>query len=123
SCNSELEDAWLAALHTVAIETLAFLDAPAATQLLESAVPGACRATASPRMLGWLDVYDAVAQRDASAMATSAEQLLRGTPELLPELRHYALVAGMLGRLASHDAEGVDRLWEQYRNPRDTQQP
>jgi hypothetical protein len=63
----------------------------------------------------WLDLYRAVAARDATNMAKAGETLLRTDGAMDPGRRQYALVAAMLGRLVNDQPAQVVQLWEAER--------
>jgi predicted membrane-bound spermidine synthase len=116
SCDmSTFELSWSAGLHDLALTSLAFLDAPAATGMLDSAVPAACTASASPQLLAWLDLYRAVAARDAAGMAGSAERLLESNSVQDASRIYYVMVAAMLGNVLEGRAAHALQLWEKYR--------
>jgi hypothetical protein len=119
SCGQADPRTWEFSLHRLALSTLASLDAPAATQLVDAVAPPECVAQTSPRQRAWLELYRAVASRNPTAMAQTAETLLEATPALDPSERLYALVAAMLGRLVEHRPELTVQLWERYRAPND----
>ena len=108
-----VEENWTNALHELARSSLAYLDPSAGRELLSAAVPQACRDTLPPALSAWLDLYYAVAARDGRKMGDLAEQVLNATGE--EELKYFALAAGMLGRLTTHEPERVLRLYESYK--------
>jgi hypothetical protein len=114
SCAQGFEQTWTDALHQVARETLPYLDADAAAELLKAAAPVACRDRYPAEVSSWLDLYGAVAARDGHRMAELGERLLaaQGTNEL----RYFALSAAMLGHLATHAPELAARLYDQHRD-------
>jgi hypothetical protein len=69
----------------------------------------------------WLQLFRAVAVRDASRMAALASQLLETTPELGAEAREYLVLAAMAGSVASGDKPAALALWNaqkaQLRSP------
>lgn len=104
----------LEALHGLALSTLPYLDAPAATALLSEAVPAHCTRGVAER--AWLDLYAAVAARDAPRMWQAAEDLLSHEGETIDAARHrYVVAAAMLGRVADDQPEQALRLWERHR--------
>jgi len=108
-----VEENWTNALHELARSSLAYLDASAGRDLLSAAVPPACRDNLPPDLRAWLDLYYAVAARDGSKMGDLADRVLGGSGE--QELKYFALAAGMLGRLTSHEPDRVMRLYESYK--------
>jgi hypothetical protein len=99
------------AVHTLAISTLAYVDAATADQLLTSVVPDACVASARSADRERLELYRAVGARDANGMAAAATAVLRDSSLVTPAAREYALVAGMLGFAASGRPEEGAQLW------------
>jgi spermidine synthase len=113
TCDQQgVEQNWTLALHELARETLAYLDASAAAELLANAVPQACRDRLPAELRPWLDLYAAVAARDGRSMGELGERLLDGTGPGEP--KYFALTAAMLGRLASHEPERVTELYEKH---------
>jgi predicted membrane-bound spermidine synthase len=109
SCAQGYEASWTDALHAVARESLAFLDPAAGAELLAAAAPIACRDKLQADTREWLDLYAAVAARDAGTMGELGEKLLDSSRA--PELKVFALVAAMLGRLANHEPERVTQIY------------
>jgi predicted membrane-bound spermidine synthase len=113
SCESQLfEESWLRGLHTMAESTLAFLDGPAATEMLRSVLPSGCREQSSERLLAWYDLYRRIAERDANGMAVAAEAVLEKDRTAAPSHRLYALAAAMLGHLCAGHPEKTLALWD-----------
>jgi predicted membrane-bound spermidine synthase len=113
SCAAGFERSWADALHALARETLAYLDADAGAELLTAAAPPACRDRLPSDTRQWLDLYSAVAARDGRAMADVGEPLLDRTTARDRKL--YALTAAMLGRLATHESERAIALYETHK--------
>jgi hypothetical protein len=111
SCGAASPDLWSDAIHSLAVTTLAFVDAPTAASVLTSAVPETCVDGGLPGKRKWLDLYRAVGARDPARMASTAIALLDGSAPLSPPQRDYALVAGMLGFVASGRPDEGARLW------------
>jgi spermidine synthase len=114
SCAAGFERSWADALHALARESLAYLDADAGAELLTSAAPPACRDRLPADMRRWLGLYTAIAARDGHAMGDAAEPLL--DENTAPERKQYALTAAMLGRLAAHESERVIALYEAHKD-------
>jgi spermidine synthase len=112
-CGTGFEERWSDAVHALARDTLAYLDADEGANLLAAAVPADCRAEASEDFREWLDLYAAVAARNGAGMATVAEKLLGGTAAA--DRKRFALIAAMLGRLATHEPERVMALYEAHK--------
>jgi predicted membrane-bound spermidine synthase len=63
----------------------------------------------------WLELFAAVAKRDAARMASLGEELLRTQPEIGAEAREYLLTAAMAGHIASGQAPPALALWRAHR--------
>ena len=114
TCAAGLEQEWAEALHGLARDSLAYLDADAGSALLAAAVPRACHDRLSPDLRRWLDLYGAVAARDSRRMSEVGERLLEGSGA--PAVKYYALVAAMAGRLAMSDFEQVARIYDRHQD-------
>lgn len=112
SCAQGYEAAWADALHVVARKSLAYLDAAAGAELIEAAAPTACRDKLPAATREWLALYAAVAARDARSMGELGERLLDSSQAR--ELKYFALVAAMLGRLANHEPERVAQIYRSH---------
>lgn len=106
--------AWLFTWHSVAAPTLPNLHPTDAVELVDAVAPQKCLENASDVGRAWLDLYRAVAARDAGKMAAAADVVLR-IPESLDAARlNYALAAALLGHIASEDMVAAARLTETY---------
>jgi predicted membrane-bound spermidine synthase len=115
TCKAQgVEQSWTDALHALARDSLAYLDARSAAELLAAAVPPECRDRLPFELRPWLDLYAAVAARDGRRMSDAAERVLDGADSR--DLKYYALTAAMLGRLTSHEPERVMQLYEQHKD-------
>jgi len=109
------DDTWEQPLHVLALSTLPYLNPEAARETLAAAVPSACAASLTESAHGWLDLYAAVAARDAQRIASEAERLLsKGEATDLPR-RRYLTAAAMLGHLASGQPKQALDIWNEYR--------
>jgi hypothetical protein len=61
-----------------------------------------------------LDVYAAVAGRDAKAMLSRSVALLRGPPTGGDSWGRYLLSTAMLGAVAAGEREEAQKLWSTY---------
>jgi spermidine synthase len=111
SCDAtRQEDVWLSGMHTVAQWSLPFVSSSDAKALVAAALPAQCVATASERLKTWMELYRAVAARDAAAMASAGTAAIAqsGTDE---SREYYALAAAMLGNLANQRPDRTLELW------------
>jgi hypothetical protein len=114
SCGGASPQLWMDALHSLALSTLAYVDAETAERLLASAIPAACAESAASPNREWFALYRAVGARDTAGMAAAATLLLQQSAAMTPDQHEYALVAGMLGFAASGQPEQGARLWEAH---------
>jgi hypothetical protein len=61
-----------------------------------------------------LEVYSAVASRDAKAMLSRARALLKGPPTGGDSWGRFLLGTALLGAVASGDPQEAQRLWKTY---------
>ncbi|HZF31623.1 MAG TPA: spermidine synthase [Gammaproteobacteria bacterium] len=112
SCEArDSEELRLQTLHAVAVRSLAFLDIRDGAAVLDAALPAACVEHGSERLRTWIDLYRAVANRDAGGMAA------RGVRAVADERsdddrRLYALTAAMLGSLNGGRPDRALALWQ-----------
>ena len=108
------EREWTTALHSLAVLTLPYLDAPMGNGLLAAVSPENCPGTVSEGLRSWMSLYRAVASRDASEIATVAEDLLADDIAEDEPRRRYLLAAAMLGRLGQGQSEEALRIWQEH---------
>lgn len=114
TCGGATPQLWMDALHSLALSTLAYVDAETAEKLLASAIPAACAESAASPNREWFALYRAVGARDTAGMAAAATRLLEKSAAMTPEQHEYALVAGMLGFAASGKPEQGAQLWASH---------
>jgi hypothetical protein len=118
SCDAtKHEDLWLSSLHTVAEQSLAYLDSADATSLVDSVLPMECAARMSPRLQVWTDLYRAVAARDAQGMVDHGEAALQQAQGIDDGRLFYALSAAMLGHVVTHRPDRALQLWRDRPEP------
>ncbi|MGI9237798.1 MAG: spermidine synthase, partial [Woeseiaceae bacterium] len=105
---------WLSMTNDVMSITLPFLDADHGIEIVSAVAPTGCIAQQEVRSTMWLDVYRAVARRDASTMSSSARLVLATETEISPALRKYLLSTAMLGDVASGKPEDALVAWNEY---------
>jgi len=114
SCGAPQSEAeWLEVLHTLAVVSLPYLDPQRALDLLETVAPGPCAERASPGFRSWIALYRAVATRDVTGMAAASDSILDSVASSPPERKHYAMVAAMLGRVATSPPDTI-RIWNEH---------
>src|SRR6185503_20567759 len=114
TCGGATPQLWMDALHSLALSTLAYVDAETAEKLLASAIPATCAESAASPNREWFALYRAVGARDTARMAAAATVLLEKSAAMTPEQHEYALVAGMLGFAASGKPEQGAQLWASH---------
>jgi len=115
------EREWMLALQSLAVLTLPYLDAPMGNGLLAAVSPENCPGTVSEGLRSWLSLYRAVASRDASEIATVAEDLLADDIAEDEPRRRYLLAAAMLGHLGQGQSEEALRIWQEHGRGIDTE--
>ncbi|HSC16907.1 MAG TPA: hypothetical protein VLI71_17390, partial [Gammaproteobacteria bacterium] len=117
SCDAtKQEDIWLLGLHTIAEGSLPFLRTADATSLVATVLPAECAPSLSPRLETWMDLYRAVAARDAQGMVDAGEAALR-EPDVGEDRLYYSLSAAMLGNLAIGQPDRTLQLWHERPEP------
>ena len=99
--------------HDLMTKTLAFLPAADGLALVDHIAESSCGLSASARVHQWFSLYRAVATRDASTIASTAEALMND-PETARGYRSYLLTAAMLGNVAADRYESAMNLWRRY---------
>jgi hypothetical protein len=100
--------------HPLATATLPYLNIDRATALIDYIANPACWSGASQNTRAWLDLYRAVAKRDAGAMATIGSALLRDNTKTTPSMREYVLTATMLGLVESGRSNEAVEAWTKF---------
>jgi hypothetical protein len=107
-------DVWLHSALRVAQAVNPYL-APADLEALWGRVAaGRCYRTLLEFQQRWIDLFAAVAARDAARMAELGERLLGAQPELSNEAREYLLMAAMAGHVASGGGPRALELWREH---------
>jgi spermidine synthase len=73
-----------------------------------------CAQRLSPQDRDWVALLQAIGQRNAPRMASSARRLLDAEPGLSISSRRYLVAAGMLGSIAQHDPVAARELWTRH---------
>ena len=114
NCAALDRDASLAAVHEAALATLAFLDAESLRPLWRQPPWLPCLEGRSPQSVQQrLDLYRAIAERDAAAMLAAARGALE-SPSGSSDWRRYALTAGLLAARAIADDAAAQELWRHH---------
>jgi hypothetical protein len=70
-----------------------------------------CFSTLAQFQRRWIELFAAVAARDAARMARHARELLDTTPELGTDAREYLVLAALAGSVAAADKPAALELW------------
>lgn len=107
---------WLSTTHEVMVATLPYLDAKDGIEIIDAVAAPGCKIQqeAGPEML--LDVYRAVARRDASLMSDTANRLLSKQAQMSPVLQQYLVSAAIVGDVVSNNPESALVTWDRYKD-------
>jgi predicted membrane-bound spermidine synthase len=115
-CGAEPPKAAIDQLHWAATVTLSYLaPAPRRALWIERKWLDCAPARQSPQLRERLDVYAAIAARDARAMLERARALLAGPARGGDEWGRFLLLTAMLGGHVAGEHEEAGRLWLKYR--------
>jgi hypothetical protein len=114
-CADEPPQAAIEQLRTAADITLSYLGPEARRALWIDREWLGCTPRSS-HVRDRLEVYAAVAARDARAMLERSRALLAGPAKGGDDWGRYLLVTAMLGACAGGEREEAQRLWQEYRN-------
>jgi hypothetical protein len=107
-------DRWLSMTHEIMVATLPYLNEKQGIEIIDAIAASDCTVTQESRSMMWLDVYRAVARRDASMMSAAARRLLASEAEI-PRVRQVYLVSAvMLGDVVADELEGALEIWNRY---------
>jgi predicted membrane-bound spermidine synthase len=101
-------------LHDIMSATLPFLDAGQGVTLVDAIAHVDCAAPKEAVTLSWLDLYRAVARRDAAMMSTASRNLLADDAKTPQILYDYLVVAAMLGDISAGSPDRALAVWDQY---------
>jgi predicted membrane-bound spermidine synthase len=104
------------ALHDLMVRTLPFLSRAQASEFVGVATSSACEAEDHFAAADWIDLYRAVAERNASGMLHSGRAVLALPEEYPTVLREYALASALLGAIAVGSSNDAAELWLRWRD-------
>lgn len=107
---------WLSMTHEIMLVTLPYLDAEQGIEIIDAVAAPGCRVQQEAGSKILLDVYRAVARRDASLMSDAASRLLAGQAEMSQVLRQYLVSAAIVGDVVSNNPEGALVTWDRYKD-------
>jgi spermidine synthase len=105
---------WLMALHYVMKSTLPYLDAEHGLAIIDAVGSPDCMAQKEQETQLWLDLYRAVARRNATMMSAGARRLLVDRPEMPEILQSYLVSVAMLGDIAADKPGEALTAWNHY---------
>ena len=94
--------------------TLPLLDAPQGVSLIDAIANAECEAQKEEETLLWLDLYRAVARRDATSMSTASRRLLRDDANTPLILHDYLVTAAALGDIVAGRPDRARAVWDRY---------
>jgi len=106
------EDVWLHSLWRLAEILNPVLPPEQAGLVWKRIMNTSCFAGLAQYQQQWVDMFRAVALRDAIRMAEIGGQMLASSTEINAESREYLWMAGLTGYLAAGDKAGAKRLWD-----------
>ncbi len=108
---------WLPRLHDLADVVLPFLSAAEMEVIWRPIRAAPCRTTMPDAVEAWLNLYEAIGQRDFEGIRRHAEALLPAG-EIAPSGKNdYLLMAAMLAHIAGGDHDAALSLWDRYQRP------
>jgi len=117
-------DFWLKSLLGVARRLNPYLPPDEAALVWASFAATPCYVGLRPFQREWIELFAAVAGRDAAKSAELAEALLASQPGLNRDAREYLVVAGMAGHLGAGRPQRAKALWDrQAQELRDLDRP
>ncbi len=119
------EDVWLHSLWRLAELFNPMLPPEQAGVIWQKILRAPCYAGLEKYQRDWIELFRAIALRDAFGMAERAGRMLASPADINPESREYLWMAGLTGYLAAGDKAGAKRLWDFYaeRLPASTPKP
>jgi hypothetical protein len=105
-------DVWLHGAIRVARALNPYLAADDAGAVWGAITRAPCFAELHEFQRRWIELFRAVAARDAARMAAQASRLLEATPELGVEAREYLVLAALSGNVAAGARPAALELWK-----------
>ena len=101
-------------LHDVMRMSLPFLNPDDGISLVNMVAEANCAASEDSQTVLWLNLYRAVAHRDANGMSAAARRLLENKVETPIAVRSYVVAAAMLGDLTAGEPGHARDIWSRY---------
>ena len=114
-CESgERQQRWLFAVHQLMASSLPSIDERRGLELVNTIAGSSCAAGASPTVGQWIELYGAVARRDARLMSETATRLLADESVVDPAQLDYLLGGALLGDIAGNRTTSARNTWESW---------
>jgi len=126
TCDSdESMQRWLFAVHEVMVIAIPNIDGPRGTSLVDTVANAECATQREPIVISWMQLYGAVARRDAGMLLESATRLLADDSVTEPFLLDYLVGGALLGEIAQDRPGGAKSIWELWgqQRPADLKMP
>ena len=107
-------DLWFHSLLQLARTMTPLLPAADASAMWARITAPPCALQLNESQAAWLDLFRAVARRDAPRMAELAEKLLEARFSHTTAQQRYLVIAGMTGHLVNHEREKAASLWKRF---------
>jgi hypothetical protein len=115
SCHSDEDpQRWRMQVHAIMSLTLPNIDAQRGREFVDYFANVDCAAQKEDLTVRWMDLYRAVADRNAGAMSADARRLLSASEGLAPSLESYLISAAMLGDIAAGNPDDARLTWNRY---------
>lgn len=101
-------------LYDIMSVTLPFLDSGQGLALIEAVAGADCAAQKEEQTLLWLDLYRAVARRDANGMSAASRRLLSEDANTPAILHDYLVTAATLGDIVAGRTDRAREIWDRY---------
>ncbi len=112
--SGEGEQRWLLAVHQLMTVSLPSIDERRGAELVETVAGSSCMAGAGSTAGRWMELYAAVARRDAVSMSEMATELLADDSIVAPALLDYLLGGALLGDIAADRSASARTTWESW---------
>lgn len=105
---------FLFSVHDLMSTTLAALDPEQATLLVDTITDSDCALQNDRDIVAWMELYRAIAQRDAAAMSASAHYLLADDQRTPLAIRDFVVATAMLGDIVAGRPENAHSIWRNH---------
>jgi len=115
-CEDDLDlNRWFTYVQDLMVASLPYMGPDKGNQLIDAIDRSQCETQQFPLIVRWFDLYRAVANRDAAAMATIGKELIEIMPMDAPGAhRGYLLDVLVLAQIAEGRFEAANTNWQRY---------